>query len=122
MSIEYVTESLARPRDKRFKYRVLMVANGLFALVALFSWTFVSYIVAAPISWATWSPLTNGVTPPFYEYPFILLWGMPAVGIGCAWLADKSGNLKLAKGIALMPVLVLSIIFGWYYIMPTYLL
>jgi hypothetical protein len=121
MSINYVTETSDSPRQKRLKLRLLLLANIAFGIVAVFSWTFVAFLVADPISWATWSPLTHSSAPPFFTYPFMLLWAMPLTGILGAWMADKLGHLKMAQGIALMPVLVLTIIFAWYYIMPVHL-
>ena len=94
----------------------LMVANATFA-VGSASWCpFISAFVADPIRWATWYGL--GSRPELFDYPFVLLWLLPAGGICAAWLAEKGHRRRLSGFFALFPLLFLGLLFAWYYLLP----
>ena len=49
---------------------------------------------------------------------FVMLWFMPAAGILGAWLALKIGRRALAISCVTLPLGLLGLIFGWYYLAP----
>ena len=98
---------------------MLMVLNATFAMTVIFGWTLVSLFIAEPVHWATWQTVSPGSTfLELFYYPFSLLWLMPACGIMGAWLGHKSKNYALAFAFALLPLLVMGLIFGWFYFAP----
>jgi hypothetical protein len=97
----------------------LMIANGCVALVAVVAWTAASLFVAEPMSWATWVPINRGDSlDDLMEYPFVLLWLMPAAGAGAAWLAAKLRNQMAAYASVGLPLVLLGLVFGWFYLAP----
>ena len=119
MSISYYEDGtpIIPPRSR--KLLALMAANAAFAMVMLFAWTVVSLFVAEPMSWATWMPISRGSTfEDVVRYPFVLLWLMPASGIAGAWFAMKAGRMPLAYACVGLPIVVMSLVFGWYYLTP----
>lgn len=97
----------------------LMLANAVVAMTVLFAWTAVSLYIVEPIAWATWMPVRRGTTfEDLFEYPFVMLWFMPAAGIFGAWLALKIGRRALAISCVTLPLGLLGLIFGWYYLAP----
>jgi len=118
MSISYTgadTVVVARPSDSRLLL-ALMTIDGLFACIAVFWWTLISFFIAEPIKWATWTGMSS--RPELLEYPFSVLWMLPAAGIGGAWLAKKAGRLRLALALAFFPILLIGLVLGWYYLTP----
>lgn len=96
---------------------VLFVVNATFAATTLFWWTFMSLFVAAPIQWATWRGV--GARPDLFDYPFIVLWLLPAAGVACGWIARRAGYGRIACWLAFFPVVLLGLVFGWFYLTPT---
>ncbi len=119
MSISYSADG--RPYSPLHGPRLaaLMTINAVFAGLVVSAWTLVALFVEEPIAWATWSAVTRGnsLLEMFY-YPFVLLWLMPAGGIMGAWLAHKARRSVLAYTCVLLPILFLSLVFGWYYFTP----
>ena len=68
------------------------------------------------LAWATWYGL--GSRPELFDYPFVVLWLLPAGGICGGWLAEKAQNRRLSCFFALFPLLFLGLLFGWYYLLP----
>ena len=95
-----------------------MTLNACFAGSVLFAWTIIAVLVADPVSWATWAPITRGTRPDLFGYPFVLLWGLPVTGIFLSWIAKNFHNRKLAYFSVLMPLMVLSLIFVYFYFVP----
>lgn len=95
---------------------ILFVVNATFAVSTVFFWAFLSLFVAEPIQWATWRGV--GSRPDLFDYPFIVLWLLPAAGIGAGWIAKRAGQHRLACWLALMPIILLGLVFGWFYLMP----
>lgn len=98
--------------------RILITIDLAFVALVLCGWTVLSFWVVDPIVWATWAPLTVGVTPGIFERPFILIWAVPLAGTGCGWLAMKSGYRSVGEGVTLAPVLFILITFAWFYLTP----
>ena len=97
----------------------LMALNGLFAAGIMFAWTYVSMFVAEPLAWATWMPISRGYgVTGIMDYPFIILWALPVIGICGAWVGDKGGRKVLAYAFVAVPLIMLVMIFGWYYGAP----
>ncbi len=97
----------------------LMLTNAVIGLTVLFAWTAVSLYIVEPIAWATWMPVQRGTSfEDLFEYPFVMLWLMPAAGIVGAWLSLRMGRRGAALMCAIMPIAVLALIFGWFYLAP----
>jgi hypothetical protein len=96
----------------------LIVANVAFAIGCLFWWNLLGLFVADPIAWATWAPLGRAGSPDYFRYPFGLLWMMPLGGALLGWMAIKLDQLRLARAAGMFPLMLLSLIFGWYYLAP----
>lgn len=101
--------------DKRVLL-VLFIVNATFAGTSLFMWTFLSLLIAEPIRWATWRGID--ARPDLLDYPFVLLWLLPASGILAGWVAMRAQQHKLACWLAFFPIILLGLIFGWYYLTP----
>ncbi len=97
----------------------LLVINAGFVLAMLFAWTMISFFVAEPISWATWTPLSHASRPDLFDYPFVVVWALPTAGVILSWFAKSVQRYKLALTLALAPVLFLSMIFIYFYFVPT---
>lgn len=119
MSISYYSDgtTVVRPRSRRLL--VMMAFNAVFAIVMLTAWTAVALFVAEPLSWATWMPVYQTVSvDQVLRYPFVVLWLWPLMGIAGGWLATKCGRPAIALACVALPMVVLAIVFGWYYLTP----
>lgn len=96
----------------------LMIVSACFSAAVLFAWTMISVLVAEPISWATWAPLSVGSQPGLIEYPFVLLWALPLTGIFFAWIAKNLHKKNLAYFAVTTPMLILAMVFTYYYVVP----
>ncbi|HWV79976.1 MAG TPA: hypothetical protein VNZ50_00975 [Hyphomicrobiaceae bacterium] len=119
MTISYYGDESRAPITPSGTMTFLMLANAVVAMTVLFAWTAVSLYIVEPIAWATWMPVRRGTTfEDLFEYPFVMLWFMPAAGIFGAWLALKIGRRALAISCVTLPLGLLGLIFGWYYLAP----
>jgi hypothetical protein len=98
---------------------LMMLVNAVIAMTVLFAWTAISLYIVEPIAWATWMPVRRGTSfEELFEYPFVLLWLMPLGGVAGAWLGLKFGRRTFALTCAILPVLLLALIFAWFYGAP----
>jgi hypothetical protein len=97
-----------RSRGRR-RLTALIITNGIFAFLVVFAWTIMEWYVVAPISWATWVPISRGLRPQLLQYPFLLLWGAPSNKFGCQ---------RAAFAMAMLPIVMFGLTFGWYYFAP----
>ena len=119
MTISYYGDEARAPIQPSGTMTFLMLANAVVAMTVLFAWTAISLYIVEPIAWATWMPVRRGTTfEDLFEYPFVMLWFMPAAGIAGAWLALKLGRRALAITCVMLPLMLLGLIFGWYYLAP----
>jgi hypothetical protein len=119
VTISYYGDEAHAPTQPSRILIFLMVANAVVAMTVLFAWTAVSLYIVEPIAWATWMPVRRGTTfEDLFDYPFVMLWFMPAAGIVGAWLAQKFGHRALALTCVVLPLTLLSLIFGWFYLAP----
>ena len=119
MTISYYDDGPRAPIPVSGFMTFLMLTNAVIAMTVLFAWTAISLYIVEPVLWATWMPVRRGTSfENLFEYPFMLLWFMPAGGAACAWLALKAGRWGLALTGVLMPLVILSLIFGWYHLAP----
>ena len=108
---------VASPQRERVAL-LLQIVNLSFAAVMVSAWTYISYIIADPIAWATWVPLSRHANPGLFDYPFSLLWGLPVGGVVAGFCARRLTMPKLMITALWMPLLVLGMIFGWFYLTP----
>lgn len=119
MLITYYEDGTEAPKQASRAMAGLMTVNAVMSSAILFSWTYVSLFVAEPLAWATWMPISRGYgLTGFFEYPFVMLWAMPLVGIGGAWVGLKGGRKTLAYAFAAIPPVMMILIVGWYYMTP----
>lgn len=97
----------------------LILVNAVFAFLILFSWRLVGLFVSEPLSWATWVPVYRGSGyEDIVRYPFVVLWLWPLIGIVGAWVSLKMTKFQLAFAFASMPIVVLGLVIGWFYLTP----
>jgi hypothetical protein len=113
--MEVTAENRRRLRKSRF-LAALIAVNGAFVAAVVLWWHWMSVVMAEPVRWATWRAM--GPRPEMLDYPFMLLWAMPAAAIGGAWFARQFGNMRLACGIAFFPIFYLGLLVGWFYLTP----
>lgn len=123
MTISYYDDEARAPITPSGTMTVLMLANAVIAMTVLFAWTAISLYLVEPIAWATWMPVRRGTRfEDLFEYPFVMLWLMPAAGIAGAWISLKLGRRALAITCVTLPIALLALIIGWYnFAPPTYL-
>jgi hypothetical protein len=97
---------------------MLAAFNAAFVVAILGGWAIISGILADPLSWATVTSVPRG-TPNYLEYPFIVMWVVPAIGLCLAWVAHKGEYSRLAVAILLVPVLFLAVTLGWFHFAPS---
>jgi len=120
MLISYYEDGTAAPKRLSRGMLILMGADVVFAAAILFAWTYISFFVAEPLAWATWMPINRGYgISGVLEYPFVMLWMLPLVGVGCAWLSLKAGRKPLAYACVAVPLVMLALVLGWYHLTPS---
>jgi hypothetical protein len=119
MLISYYEDGTPAPKRTSHGMAVLMGANVLFAAAILFAWTYVALFVAEPLAWATWMPIHRGYgLAGALEYPFVVLWLLPLIGVGAAWVSLKAGQLTLAYACVAVPLVMLLLVLGWFHLAP----
>ncbi|MGE0701546.1 MAG: hypothetical protein AB7O57_20785 [Hyphomicrobiaceae bacterium] len=119
MLISYYQDGVAVPRSASPAMAILMGLNAIFAVGILFAWTYISFFVAEPFSWATWMPVNRGYgLLGALEYPFLMLWLLPIVGIFGGWVSLKSGQKTIAYAFVAVPIVMIMLVMGWYYVTP----
>ena len=119
MSINYVGENGRIYTGLPRRMRTLMAINAALAASVLLAWTFVAMVFEKPVEWATWARVYRGTDlVSLTYYPFVALWLAPLTGIAIAWLAIKCGRQSLAYSSVLLPIAMLSLVIGMYYVIP----
>lgn len=119
MLINYYEDGAVAPVRTSRLLMALIMANGLFSTAIVFAWTYVALVVAEPLSWATWMPVSRGYgLSGLLEYPFVMLWGLPLLGVFGAWLSMQAGRKGLAYAFVGVPLVMLALVMGWYYLAP----
>ncbi len=120
MLISYYEDGTSAPRRMSALLTVLMIANVLFSATILFAWTYVSYFVAEPLSWALWLPVSRGAGfAGVLDYPFILMWMMPLIGAFGGWVGYKGSSRPVAYAFVGIPLVILVLVVGWFYLAPS---
>lgn len=120
MSISYDIEGQGVRKSWSTPLLVLAGLNAAFAIAMLSAWTAASFYLAEPLEWATWMRVNRGTSMmDVFDYPFVLLWMLPVGGVTVAWAASKSRQWPLVFVALTLPLLVLGLIVGWYYLTPT---
>ena len=94
----------------------VMLLNVLFSGLILFWWSEIELVLGAPLRWATWSTVT--ARPELLEYPFVLVWGLPLLGVAAAWLLRVAGSLRPAMWVALFPLAYIGTLVACFYVVP----
>ena len=105
-----------RKHQRTLLLHTIIGLNIGFGASCILFWPTLSEFLADALQWATWHGVQR--RPDLFDYPFVLLWMLPLAGIATAWFAEKSGNVRLARTIASMPIVLLAVVFGWYHFAP----
>lgn len=120
MLITYYEDGSSAPKRTSKGMVLLMGANLLFAGVILFAWTYIAFFLAEPIAWATWMPIHRGYgLSGIMEYPFVLLWLFPLVGVFGAWVSLKGGKKTFAYACVAVPLVIFVLVMTWYHLTPS---
>jgi hypothetical protein len=102
-------------RRARIFLSAMGVINLTFAAANIFLWSVVALVLADPIGWATWSSLGSvGRRPDLFEYPYVMLWGLPLLGSGVATLNNFLGFKRAARVAALFPLSLFIVTIVWW--------
>ena len=108
---------IAEKREVMLRHlKLLLAVNVAFAALILFWWQNVSWILDEPVRWSTWS--MTGKSPAPFDYPFVLLWGAPAMCSGVAWILRSGDSLRLALIIAVFPLCYIGLLMACFHIVP----
>lgn len=119
MLITYYEDGSTAPKRTSKTMGALMVLNGALAASIIFAWTYVAFFVAEPLAWATWMPISRGYgLLGLVDYPFIMLWALPLIGIFGAWVCLKGGQKTAAYAFVAVPLAMLALVMGWYHLTP----
>ncbi|MGE0769332.1 MAG: hypothetical protein AB7L90_23065 [Hyphomicrobiaceae bacterium] len=119
MLINYYEDGGVAPVRTSRLVVTLMMINALFSIAIVFAWTYVALILSEPIAWATWMPVSRGFgLAGVLEYPFVMLWSLPLLGVLGAWLSMQAGRKTLAYAFVGVPLVMLALVMGWYYLTP----
>lgn len=107
-------------RSHRFRSSAMLLVsvNILFALACTLAWQIMQTFVGAPLVWAADHVL--GSRPDLFDYPFIMLWGTPAVFGSAAWLLLRIGEARASYYLALFPIVYIGAIIAVYYMAPAW--
>jgi hypothetical protein len=120
MLINYYEDGSSAPKRATPGIAILMALNSGFAALILFAWTYIAFFVTESLSWATWMPIHRGYgMVGVFEYPFVMLWLLPSIGVFGAWVSLKGGRTFAAFTFVAVPLMMLALVFGWFYIAPT---
>jgi hypothetical protein len=119
MLINYYEDGSAAPVRLSRPMIALMAMNGVFSSAILFAWTYIAFFVAEPLSWATWMPISRGFGfTGVLDYPFVMLWALPLVGVFGAWISIHAGRKPLAYAFVAVPLVMLALVMGWFHLAP----
>ncbi len=115
MSIDYQSDST---KLSRFVVALMLVNTG-FAAMVLGGWTYMSQFAEEPVAWATWHRVyRSGQPSEIFDYPYVLLWMMPAGAVLIAWVASKAKSRGLSLASLTLPILLNAMVMGWFYLAP----
>ena len=105
-------------RQHRFRSSAMLhvAVNILFALACTLAWQIMQTFVGAPMSWA--SDYSMSSRPELFDYPFVFLWGTPALLGGIAWFMLRIGEARAAYYLAMFPIVYIGAIIAVYYLAP----
>jgi hypothetical protein len=83
-------------------------------------WSDVPYFLSEPVRWATWATLRP--QSDLFEFPFVMLWGLPLAAMVIAWPLRQGGSARLAIWVATFPILYLGTLVACFYVIPTFML
>lgn len=119
MLITYYEDGSTAPKQTSRGMAAMMCINAAISLSILFAWTYLALFVAEPFAWATWMPVNRGYgVKGVFDYPFLMLWLMPALGVFGAWVGLKGGRKAMAYSFLCIPPVMLMLIVGWFYLTP----
>lgn len=94
----------------------LVLLNGAMAFAAAFYWSGLSRFLGEPYKWAMRGSISP--SPSLFEYPYLALWMTPLLCMCGGWLAIQGNRLKASRLIGFYPLVMLSMMLGWFYFTP----
>ena len=95
-------------------FKLMIAVNLLFAAVVLIAWPMIGNWLADPMAAASGGSLGPDGRPEVDDYPFLLLWLIPALAVFVGWLGWKAGMTSLAKFTVAFPSLLIALTCVWY--------
>ena len=92
----------------------LLTANVGFALVVLGSWSWIGPLIADPASVTIGDGIGADATPRAFDYPFVILWAIPAGAAAVALLLLNVNRTGMAKAVAAYPILLIVAASWWH--------
>lgn len=118
MTISYYANGTV-PRPLPGPMRLMLLVNATFGAAILTAWTYMAVFLAEPIAWATWFRVYRANSfIEMLEYPFVMLWLPPLACVCTAWIAEKAYKRTLAYALVMTPLLMNSLIVGWFHFAP----
>jgi hypothetical protein len=119
MAISYISEAAHLSERQRRLLNLCGIVNASFAVVVLLAWSSVQLYLIEPIEWATWRPITRSQDlMSLGEYPFVILWLLPLLGMFGGFIFGAAGKSKQAYFCATTPIILIAGILCWYYFLP----
>ena len=106
----------ARTDQIQRRLAVAMLVNAAFAGGVIMRAEATALLLVDPIRWATWTAMSS--RPDLFEFPFVMLWAMPVLAVGIAWVLKTGGALRVAVWVSCFPLLYLGTLFGCYHVLP----
>jgi hypothetical protein len=102
-------------RWSRFLAMLIVIDIGMATGIVCF-WSTVAPYLVEPVGWATSRNIPP--RPELFDYPVELVWLIPLLCGGLAWLAVKLRLRSLARILAAFPLLLLALVDGWFLFAP----
>lgn len=113
MSISYYDD---KEKPQRKIALALMMLNGAMSFALVFYWSGLDRYIGDPYKWAMRGAISP--SPSLFEYPYLALWLTPLLCMCGGWLALQGGRSNAARVIGFYPIVMMSMMLGWYYLTP----
>ena len=107
---------LGPSRNGSRKALLLIWLNAGFAAAVVAFWSGLYEVLGKPLEWALWTPLSS--SPILQEYPFVFIWSLPGICALAGWIARANHSHRAAATICVVPILLLALVTGWFYLAP----
>ncbi len=95
--------------------RVASVINLSLVAATIFAWPYVALILADPIGAASHAALSRVASPALFDFPFVVIWGLPLGMTVLSWVLSHLGARELARLAALYPTALFATSWFWFH-------